>query len=115
MPYMEIRLSKAFTEAQLEAAKTALGRDMGLLKDKDESTLMLDFVHSPHMFLRGAPLQNGGFVDCRLYGPQPFEAKRAFSEAVYKAFGEIFGIDPKELYINYVHFSDWGVNGSLKA
>ena len=115
MPYMEIRLSKAFTEAQLESAKVALGRDMSLLKDKDESTLMLDFVHSPHMFLRGIPLQNGGFIDCRLFGPQMVAAKRAFSEAVFKSFTEIFGTDPKDVYINYTHYKDWGVGGSLKV
>ena len=114
MPYIRICLSKPFTQEQSSQAAEGLGKNISLLKDKDESKLMLDFSHSEHMFFRGKPLHDGCYAECRLLGPQTYESKKDFTEAVFKVFEEAFGVQQSEMFMTFAHYDDWGTAGSLK-
>ncbi len=115
MPFIAVSLSKAFTQKQAWKAKQAFGRDIALLPGKDESKLMLKLEHTPCMFFRGNALCNGAYVDCRLFGTQPAEAKFAFASAVYQSLTEVFDIQSEDVFLSFSHFGDWGSAGGYKT
>lgn len=115
MPFIRVSLSKQFSEKQVLEAKSELGKLITLLKGKDESKLMLDFVHSPRMFYRGDGLENGAFLECHLFGPMAEEDKNNFSEATFVMLKNVFGIEPTDIFITFTHHGDWASSGTYKV
>lgn len=113
MPYIAVSTSKALSDAQKDALKTAIGARIGVIPGKVEAALMVDISDNHTMYFAGEKRELA-FVDVRCYGSTEFENKKAFTEAAFEAVQQSTGLPEDGIYLTYSEFANWGTRGSMK-
>jgi phenylpyruvate tautomerase PptA (4-oxalocrotonate tautomerase family) len=113
MPYIQINTAQKLSPSVRESLKSQIGRLIAIIPTKSEAGLMVDFSDGHSQFKAGTEV-NGVFVDLRLYKQSPFEAKKQFTEEMFRLFGNELGIKPEHMTVNIIELENWGVGGSLK-
>lgn len=67
MPYIEVKVTGALTDAQKNAIKRGLGEKIGLIPNKKESVLMVDISENHTMYF-GGEARDLAFVDADIQG-----------------------------------------------
>lgn len=114
MPYIAVSTSAALSQPQKEELKSTFGQLITMLPNKTEKVLMVDISDGHTLYLDGKAIDNGAYVDIRLYGTAPFAAKSELTDAVYKLLNDVAGIKHTDAYVTYSEFNTWGISGHLK-
>lgn len=114
MPFVSCNVTNPLSAAQKEAVKSELGTLITILPGKTESTLMVDISGDHSMYFKGEEKKSCAFVEIRLFGESPLSAKKELTEKLSAMLEKVLGIPVADIYINFLEFSNWGVNGSLK-
>lgn len=77
---------------------------------KSETWLMVEFVSNAHLYFRGEDTENYAYVDVKLYGNGG--DFNSFTGEVSNILEGNLDILPRNIYISYAAFNDWGNNGS---
>jgi phenylpyruvate tautomerase PptA (4-oxalocrotonate tautomerase family) len=110
MPYITIRTAAKLTGQQMDTVKAELGKLIEMIPGKSESGLMIAFEDGT-MYLRGQNAASCAFLEIRLYGKAPSEAKSQFVHQVFRMLEQTLGIKENEAYINILEFDAWGSAG----
>lgn len=110
MPYIHISTSVRLDEARTTALRQAVSELIPLIPGKtaDVTMIHIDAEQQMHLKDEGVPC---AFVDLRLKGPAPFEAKQRFAEAFGRRLSEITGVDARHTYLNVIELAEWGAGG----
>jgi len=113
MPHVAVSMAEKLTKEQTTDLKKTLGQLIAILPTKSESVLMVDIADDRSLFFAGEELAHGAFVDVRLYGESPFDAKQQFTKELTAYLEETFSVPPQYVYVNFVELNQWGVRGDL--
>jgi hypothetical protein len=111
MPYIEIKTVQHLSAAEKVKIKAELGKLIEIIPTKKEEHLLIDFSDGRTTYRAGADV-NGAFVELRILGKAPFEAKKKFTEACFSLLAEELGIEKGHMYLNILEFENWGSGGS---
>jgi len=114
MPYVNVKLTQKLTHEQMLEVKSGIAAEIVLIPNKTEAVLMVDIEDGKTIFFRGEQMENGAFVDVKMYGTCDFEAKAAFTRAIYKLFGQVLDIAENQMFITLLEYDTWGTSGNLK-
>jgi phenylpyruvate tautomerase PptA (4-oxalocrotonate tautomerase family) len=114
MPYIQVSLSHTLNPEQKEAVKAELGSLITLIPGKTEAVTMVRIEDGCALYKGGKALNNGAFVEVRLYGKSPAQSEERFTEAVFEMLGKQLGIEPGDVYLNILEMERWGTRGHLK-
>ena len=114
MPYLQVHVGKQLTSEQKRALADMIAEKMPILPGKNKFNAIIEISGACDMYNAGEPREMI-FVDVRLMGPSPFEAKDQFVAELSAAFNELIGIAPDRQYYNFIELSEWGAGGHLKA
>lgn len=113
MPYISVNAAGKLLDEQKAAIKMRLGKDITLVAGKTEKALMVDVSDGHTLYMAGRELENGAFVDVRMYGEASASDKKALTEAVFKTLEAVCGMDARDVYLTLDSYSEWGTKGSL--
>ncbi len=114
MPFISIHTTKKLGRDERDTIKTALGKEISMLPNKSEAVLMTEFIGGTDMYFGGEEKENCAFVEIRLFRTAPYEAKKAYTELIFRTLEETLGLAEGEIYVTYVELDTWGTKGSLK-
>ena len=114
MPFISVHTTKKLAKEERDAVKSILGKEISVLPNKREEVLMVEFIEGTDMYFGGEEKENCAFVEVRMFRSAPFDAKKAYTELIFRTLGEILGLQEGEIYVTYVELSSWGTKGSLK-
>lgn len=112
MPYIHTCTSTRLSDAQISALRESVRTLIPILPKKTYEVTMIHIDDDQILSLNETDVP-AAFVDLRVLGPSPLDAKKAFAEAYVKALTEITGIDAKHIYMNITEADQWGANGSF--
>ncbi len=113
MPFISVNAAGTLTTDQKDAIKTGLGQAITLIPGKKEKALMVDITDGHTLYMGGSPLENGAFVDVRMYGDAAFDDKKVMTEAIFQLLEKECGMTAKQVYITFASYDEWGTRGSL--
>ena len=113
MPYINVSVSKTLDESQKEQVKAELGRLITLIPGKSEDVTMVRVEGGCTLYKGGKALDNGAFVDIRLYGAASQQSKEKFTQAVFQSFEKLMGSQPEDIYLNIFEMNSLGAGGKL--
>lgn len=114
MPYINVNVTQPLTpEKRIELKRTIAGI-IGILPGKTEQTLMIQMEDCKTLYFKGELLENGAYIDVRIYGTCAFEQKEAFTRALFSVFECIMGVQKNDMYVTVSEFDTWGTHGGLK-
>lgn len=108
MPYIQTRTNISIPKDREENIKKKLGEVASII-GKSESYLMTEFVENCDLYFRGVNTEPIAFVDVKLYGSS--DKYEEMTEAITEITNSELGIDPKNIYVSYAEYKDWGNNG----
>jgi hypothetical protein len=109
MPYIETVTNQAISPATAEELKTKLGEAITLL-GKTESWLQLSFRGGVTMYFKGKPVPQV-YARVALLGSASGGAYEKMSARLCQIYGELLGVAPESVYIQYEEARIWGWNG----
>ncbi|MDD5017629.1 MAG: hypothetical protein PHO15_05980 [Eubacteriales bacterium] len=113
MPYIQVNVTKPLQPQQKEQIKNRMGELISLIPGKSEAVTMVDITGNRTLYLGGRPLQNGAFIDVRLFGTADKKSKETLTAAMFEAMHEMLGTAPGDIYLNIFEMPSWGANGRL--
>lgn len=111
MPFIDLKVSKTLTEEKKEVLKSRLGEIISLLH-KPESYLMIGIADGYSMYFAGKKLENGAYVEVKLFGKVSSADSEKMTQAVCGILKDELCTDGKNIYITYQGITDWGWNGA---
>ena len=112
MPMITVHTNKQLKKEEKALVGRGLGERITLLPGKSEASLMLEIQDGQEMFFRGGQ-DTCAFVEVRLFRVSPLEAKQAFTQSLCALLEEV-GIPSRDVYLNFLEFDSWGIQGTLK-
>ena len=113
MPFINVHVGKQLTAEQKRKLADLVGEKVTLLPTKNINNTMIEISGGRDMYNGGEPREMI-FVDMRLMGPSPLEAKDAFVAALSEGFFEILGIPADRQYYNLIELTSWGACGHMR-
>lgn len=110
MPFINIETNAEITTEKADILKSKCGKAITLLPGKNENGLMLSFEGGKTMFKAGKA-DLSAFIEVRIYGNSTKDAYDALTVELTKIMNDEFEITAGNVYINYMEFPMWGVNG----
>lgn len=114
MPFISVNTTLSLSQEKKTAVAKAIGQKISLIPNKSEPVLMVDISDCHTMFFGGELKEKCAFVDVRCYKAAPFEANKAFTEAVFELLKTELGLTESEIYVSISELPVWGTRGSLK-
>ena len=112
MPFINVHIGKALTEEKKTEVMEAIARSMPIIPGKTVDNTMIEISGGREMFM-GGEKRELVFVDMRVFGPAPQEAKEKFVEALTKIFEDLLGIAGDRQYYNIIELPGWGSRGGF--
>ena len=112
MPFINSKVNVKTTAEQQIELKTRLGKAIATIPGKSESWLMVNLEDDRKMYFRGDDSEPIAFICVNIYGRADEEAFERMTEELTQIYGEVLGVKPDHMYINYAASMDWGWNGS---
>ena len=113
MPLISVNAVGTLTAQQKDAIKAGLGHAITLIPGKKEKALMVDISDGHALYLGGNPLENGAFVDVRIFKDAEFDDKKAMTEAIFALLEKECGIPANQIYLTFTAHAEWGLRGTL--
>ena len=88
------------------------GELITILPGKKEENLMLHLEDNQIMYFRGEDIPCM-MIAIKLYRSIDFEAKKKFTEELIKMIKDTTNIDPKDIYVSFDEYQNWGKQGTL--
>ncbi|MGI6665158.1 MAG: hypothetical protein ACOX3W_07085 [Christensenellaceae bacterium] len=114
MPFIQVHTAQKLDSTQKLAIKAGLGEAITLIPNKAEANLMMVISDGVDLYFRGEEKISAAFVDVRLKDETAFDAKAAFTEAVFNLLEKEAGIAKDDTYVNIGEYDAWGSRGVLK-
>jgi len=114
MPYIVASVSKTLNMEQKEAVKAELGSLITLIPGKTEAVTMVRIEDGCTLYKGGRVLENGAFIEARLYGKSSIDSEKQFTEAVFAMLEKQLGTAVGDIYLNIMEMDRWGTGGQLK-
>lgn len=114
MPYISVSVSKTLNAGQKEAIKAELGSLVAIIPGKSEAVTMVRIEDGCALWKGGRALENGAFVEVRLFGKSPAESEEKFTQAIFGMLGKQLGVAPGDIYLNILELERWGTGGQLR-
>ena len=111
MPYINVKVSKKLTDADMTALKAELGKAITAIPGKSETYLMVCIEDGQNIWLAGKNDRPMAFVDVRILGHAKPADFSAMTGEVCKALDKTAGIAPADTYVTYAEVENWGWNG----
>lgn len=105
MPFIDVRVSSPISSAQEAALKEGLGRAIGLIPGKSESSLMVQFTEGCRLWFGGAQDSPIAMVNVMLYGACSREACEKFSQAAIALLER--ELSAKTVYCKFEEVPNW--------
>jgi Macrophage migration inhibitory factor (MIF). len=112
MPFVNTITNVKITAEKAEILKAKYGKAITLIPTKTEGGLMLSFVDDSNMYKAGIG-QPCAFIELRIYGTSTKEAYNDYTVEMTKIMNEELGIEPGNVYINFMEFPIWGSGGRV--
>lgn len=113
MPQVNITIAKKLDETTKDKLQLEIGNAMPILPTKNIDNTHTCLLDGCSLYRSGKPL-DGAFVDIRLFKPSPEESKKAFSEKMFSILRDVAGIDPGNVYMNFLEFEHWALKGEYR-
>lgn len=110
MPFIDVKTSAVLSDAQKEALKAGLGKEISLLH-KPESYLMVGICDGYDLYFAGKKLEKGAFVSVSLFGTPASADCEKMTQAICAMLKQTAGIEGKSVYVTYQGVKDWGFDG----
>lgn len=110
MPFIDVKITNSFDEAQKEKLKSELGAAVSVIH-KPESYLMVGIADGYSLYFAGKKLQSGAYVEVSLFGSASPSDYERMTARVCGILGG-FGVPANNVYVTYHAVADWGWNGS---
>ena len=111
MPFIKCKVSCPLSREQETALKARQGKAIGLVPEKSEAYLLLEFEDNCRLWLRGEDEEPIAYLEAAIFANEGHGGYPAFTAAVTGAFREVLGISPDRIYIKYEDITGWGVAG----
>ena len=111
MPFIFSKVNIPISKGQELALKARLGRAIALVPGKSEEYLLAGFEDGCHLYLRGKDNEPIAYVEVDIFGNEEHWGYDRLTAAITEMFGEILGIAPDHVYVNYRDIPGWGVAG----
>ncbi|MGI5893746.1 MAG: phenylpyruvate tautomerase MIF-related protein [Candidatus Merdivicinus sp.] len=112
MPYLCVRTSAEISAEQERILKAKLGKAIEQIPGKTEQWLMVEFADNCRLWFGGKNDVPCAVIQVDLFGRASDEACSRMTAALSEIFSEELGISPKNLYVKYKDYDQWGWNGS---
>lgn len=113
MPFMNVHIGKPITEEKKKEVMLAIASHMPIIPGKTIDNTMIEISGGRDMYM-GGEKRELVFVDMRVMGPAPIEAKDEFTKAIAGEFEKLLGIPGKNLYVNIMEQPGWGSGGGFR-
>ena len=112
MPFIDAKITKKLSEAQLSELKSYLGEAISLFPGKSESWLMCSIADNCKIWFQGNDSENSAFIEVKLFGDVDSKAADKFTEKICNYLEKEIEIPSARVYVRYEGGTDWGWNGS---
>ena len=111
MPFITCKVNRPISPEQETELKARMGKAIELVPGKSERYLLLTFEPNSHIWLRGDNCLPMVYIKAAIFGNEDRQGYPAFTAEVTRAFMEVLGVLPGNVYIKYEDIAAWGVNG----
>jgi len=111
MPYINASITEKLSQEKIEILKSETGKLLGLI-GKSETHLMMDIQDGKTMYFKGKK-ESCAYIDVRVYGNLELEGKDKFVGALCVVLEKLLNIKKENVFITFLEFKNWGMNGSL--
>lgn len=111
MPFITCKVNRPVSREQEVELKTRMGRAIALVPGKSEQYLLLNLEPESRLWLRGDDSQPLAYIDAAIFGNEGHHGYVQFTAEVTRAFGDVLGIPPENIYIKFEDIAAWGVGG----
>lgn len=112
MPFIRIATARPLSEEQHDLLKQELGRTISVIPGKAEDNTMIEISSGQTVYFRGSK-DSCAFVEVKLFGKAPREAKEAFAGHIFSVLEKVAGVSPDDVYMNFLEMDNWGLKGKL--
>jgi len=112
MPFIGSKVTVKISEEKEEIIKKKLGEAIQLIPGKSETFLMVGFEDEYSLYLGGEKLENGAFVEIKIFGKANKDDYAKLTAEVCKIYEEELQILKNKIYVKYEEVENWGWNGS---
>lgn len=112
MPFISFTTNHKLTLRQENDIAKKTGELITILPGKKEENLMLHLEDNQIMYFRGEDIPCM-MIAIKLYRSIDFEAKKKFTEELIKMIKDTTNIDPKDIYVSFDEYQNWGKQGTL--
>lgn len=110
MPFIFSKVNVSLSKEQELLLKSQLGKAIALVPGKSEEYLLAGFEGGCHLYLRGDDKEPIAYVEADIFGNEEHTGYDRLTIAITKMFGEVLGIAPDHVYVNYRDIPGWGVS-----
>ena len=111
MPFIIARVNVPVSHEQEEKIKSLLGRAIELVPGKSEQYLMICFEDNCRFWLRGDDSLPAAYIEVSIFGNERHCGYESLTQEITRAFHEVLGIPPENIYLKYDDIHVWAVNG----
>ena len=112
MPFISFTTNHKLTLRQENDIAKKTGELITILPGKKEENLMLHLEDNQIMYFRGEDIPCM-MIAIKLYKSIDFEAKKKFTEELIIMIKDTTNIDPKDIYVSFDEYQNWGKQGTL--
>ena len=113
MPYIQISTSNSLLPEQKDEIKNRMGELISLIPGKSEAVTMVGITDNFNLYFGGQTLDNGAFIEVRLFGNAEIKNKESLTTAIFEAMKDLLGTAPENIYLNILEMQNWGTEGKL--
>ena len=111
MPFVNVKTTVKMDQDQTQKLRDAIRSSISLIPQKNENNMMLQIESGCDMWF-GDLNKPCAYVEIKLYGPSPREAKQAFVDAVMEALAPL-GLSPDRVYMHIDQHDSWVVGNTM--
>ncbi len=111
MPFIFSKVNIPISKEQERELKSQLGKAISLVPGKSEEYLLTGFEDNCRMYLRGNDSEPLAYVEADIFGNEEHLGYDRLTMAITAMFGEVLGIAPNHVYVNYRDIPGWSTSG----
>lgn len=114
MPFIQVNVTQKLDTIQKDAIVRGLGEKISVIPGKSEKALMIDVSDSHALYMAGSRLEQGAYLDVKIYGETEVVNQKAFAEAAFGVMHDVLELKPQDMYLTFSQFPNWGCQGTMK-
>jgi len=113
MPFVVTCVNVPLGVAEEHELQERFGRAICAVPGKSEQSLMLAFEANCHLYVAGNASQPAAYVEASIFANGGHAGYQEFVRQVSRAFQEVLGIDPRNVYMRFSDIPVWGIGGMV--